>query len=743
MSAIPQSTYELHTLGWKAFQDLCVTVSAESLGRPVQMFLPSKDGGRDGAFIGTWSSGSETGRSTIQCKFTSLPHEYLTFAMLQDEVGKVRNLVAQGLARDYIILTNHPVSGVAEAEISAQFVKAGAESCVVYGKDWIVGEIMKSSRLRMLVPRLYGLGDLSQILDTRAYEQAGMILSAMGDDLKKLVVTDAHRRSVDAISKHNLVLLLGAPAAGKSTIGASLAVGAADIWNSLTLRATSPEYVEQHLNPHEQQFIWIDDAWGSTQYQRDRTESWNRVLPLVQAAIKRGTRFLLTSRDYIWEAAKRDLKIQSLPLLSHSQVVINVQGYQEAEKAQILYNHVRMGDQPVSFRSAIKEHLPSIATRKDFLPETARRLGSQFLAGNLKTDRASIEKFFSAPEGYLVDTLTGLAPDCLAALATIYLSGGIVASPVPEEGVLEEVAKIFGVSFLQVREALNSLNGSLVLLAHDEQGRYWTYKHPTVGDAFSTFVSKNPEFLDFFIRGAKPETLLREVVCGNVDLHGAPVRIPSSYFPLLVERIRSISVYLLRGFVSYRADAAFAELIIKARPDILDGVRSFATPIAQDSDTALLVRLHKFGILPQVNRDGFFEAVRKAAVEEADTSFLDDSEIAGVLTDAEEEQILDEVRLVLMADIDSQIRRVRSQWDSDYPPEDHFDELREAIAKFARMTLNAEAAEAIISTTAEQISRNVDEMQDDYISAPSTTSPINDEKVMASPLVGLFRDVDA
>ena len=108
----------------------------------------------------------------------------------------------------------------------------------------------------MMVPRLYGLGDLGNILDGRAYEQASMILSAMGDDLRRLVVTDAHRRSVKAITEHNFVLLLGAPASGKSTIGASLAVGAADIWQSLTIRTTSPTDVQAHLNPNERQFFW-------------------------------------------------------------------------------------------------------------------------------------------------------------------------------------------------------------------------------------------------------------------------------------------------------------------------------------------------------------------------------------------------------------------------------------------------------------------------------------------------------
>lgn len=44
--------YRLHTVGWKAFQDLCLAVAQECLRRPVQRFLPSHDGGRDGAFVG-------------------------------------------------------------------------------------------------------------------------------------------------------------------------------------------------------------------------------------------------------------------------------------------------------------------------------------------------------------------------------------------------------------------------------------------------------------------------------------------------------------------------------------------------------------------------------------------------------------------------------------------------------------------------------------------------------------------
>ena len=82
----------------------------------------------------------------------------------------------------------------------------------------------------MSVPRVYGLGDLSQILDERAYSQARAILETMNEDLAKVVVTDAYRRAADALDKHSFVLLVGEPAAGKTTIASMLAMAAIDQW---------------------------------------------------------------------------------------------------------------------------------------------------------------------------------------------------------------------------------------------------------------------------------------------------------------------------------------------------------------------------------------------------------------------------------------------------------------------------------------------------------------------------------
>jgi hypothetical protein len=221
---------DLSQLGWKAFQDLSVAIAADVLGRPVQVFLPSRDGGRDGAFTGTWSGAPDDpgAKSTIQCKFTSKSHQNLTLAQLETELSKVKRQAKRGLARDYVIMTNAGVSGEADDEICAAFRRAGARQCRVFGRDWIIAQLNERPRLRMMVPRVYGIGDLSQILDERAYTQARYILSAMGDDLRCFVPTAAHRQAVNALTTAGFVLLLGDPASGKSTIAAILALGALD-----------------------------------------------------------------------------------------------------------------------------------------------------------------------------------------------------------------------------------------------------------------------------------------------------------------------------------------------------------------------------------------------------------------------------------------------------------------------------------------------------------------------------------
>ena len=161
--------FELQSLGWKAFQDLCSTIVSEVLGQTAQVFLPSNDGGRDGAFRGVWSPSQQeslTGTFTVQCKFSRDGcRRAPTLSALTDELEKAKRLAEQGLASNYILMTNHRLSGRTDEAVKAAFTAIpGINAVLTFGRESITQKIRESARLRILVPRVYGLGDLVRFL---------------------------------------------------------------------------------------------------------------------------------------------------------------------------------------------------------------------------------------------------------------------------------------------------------------------------------------------------------------------------------------------------------------------------------------------------------------------------------------------------------------------------------------------------------------------------------------------------
>src|SRR5207247_9713766 len=133
--------------------------------------------------------------------------------------------------------------------------------------------------------------------------------------------------------------------------------------------------VEDRSSPDQPaQFFAVDDAFDGNQYGAHLGYGWNHILPKIRTMLRTGARIVMTSRDYIYNRARKELKEGAFPLLRESQVVIDVRDLSKEEKQQILYNHMKLGKQNKAFRKAIKPHLLTIADHPRFVPETSRRL---------------------------------------------------------------------------------------------------------------------------------------------------------------------------------------------------------------------------------------------------------------------------------------------------------------------------------------------------------------------------------
>lgn len=139
--------FALHTMGWRAFQDLAGAILREVLGQTFQTFADSNDAGRDGAFYGRWSDHAarfldlaETPAGSpfvMQCKHIAREGATLTPSLVRGEVAKASALATRGLCRSYLLITNARVSGNAEAQIRQSLQEAGVERPLVLGGSWV------------------------------------------------------------------------------------------------------------------------------------------------------------------------------------------------------------------------------------------------------------------------------------------------------------------------------------------------------------------------------------------------------------------------------------------------------------------------------------------------------------------------------------------------------------------------------------------------------------------------------
>ena len=428
------TNFDLHLLGWHDFQKLCHTVAREVLGQTVVGFVDTNDAGRDGAFFGSWTPcGQESyeGNFVIQAKHTSVPTTSLTLSLIADELDKVERLVAAGRCDVYVLMSNARLSGESETAIEKALASRGVKQTLILGATWFNQTISESSRLRMLVPRLYGLGDLTQILDERAYQQASAVLNSMRTDLAKLVRTESYERAAAALEQYGFVLLSGAPMTGKTTIAAELALAAADAFDTRVVALEDASELRDRLNPNERQFFWLDDAFGATQLNWHLASSWQRATPRVRAAIAAGSKFVLTTREYVLRSALPHLKPGAFPLLEGARVIVDVADLTIRERRQILYNHLKHGGQDRQYLKLLRPHLDKLASHGGFTPELARRLADPMFTRDMRwPTAAALERFFEQPREMLESIFQGLDNDSVAALGLIFLGRGWLPSPI-------------------------------------------------------------------------------------------------------------------------------------------------------------------------------------------------------------------------------------------------------------------------------------------------------------------------
>jgi hypothetical protein len=700
----------LHTIGWRAFQDLCSQVCEVFLGRPVEIFREAQDGGQDAVFLIS-SQGGEQKIGTIQCKHTSEAGKALKLGDLSAEIGNIEELVKYGQADTYAFMTNMTVDAPVAKAMRAKLRKLGVRKPHILGRQYIVRTIKSSARLRALVPQVYGLGDLTAIVDERLSEQSRALLDSWRPKLRTYVPTQAHRDAVNAISKHGVVLLLGNPASGKSAIGAIISTIASENPNNTVLAFTSPRDFESSWNPNDPgRFFWIDDAFGSNVLRDDYVQDWASAFSKLRAAINHGNRFLLTSRKHIYEAARRRLGQRNLPQFADGSAVVDVGELTLEEKAQILYNHINFGEQSQSWRSSVKPHLAAVAAVDDFLPGIAERLGDPNFTKGMAPRESSLVRFMKEPTEHLIDTINALDDQLKAALYLVYVHQAGFDPNDHDAAAAQAVADLTGYSLAKIQDAFPELKGSFLRLT----GAKWTFAHPTISDALTEILRQKPHMMAALIRGAPIDTILGSFTCEGSPLIRDALVIPSVLDEALVIRLGSTPDEGYRNwklflFLSYRANDAVLTKVIGQFPELLQRRTSWSTDLLVNNPRLnTYARAHQLGLLPDGLREEVDGCLKTAVLSDLDVSFFTDDRMLALISPLDLVGLGLALRTSILPALEEQIDEIAADADLDVEPDSHFQKLLGALDFIEEIGVNLdEEAVKLIAEARDHVKREI------------------------------------
>ncbi|MBN1628914.1 MAG: hypothetical protein JW990_04060 [Thermoleophilia bacterium] len=662
------------------------------LGETCSRFRPGPDAGRDGWFKGIASGklvdeAELRGNFVVQCKHTSDAHNPLSLSHLNDEVKKVTALAAGGGCH-YLLMTNRQVSAGGEMEIREAFEKIpGVGKCLVLNETWVEDTVDAHPRLLRLVPRLYGIGDLSQILSFAIHQQTTALLEDLAFPLRTFVPTESYRRAERALHEHGFVVLVGPPASGKSSIAANLCmVSMAQAPDTRVLRIEHAEQFKSTWSPADANTIyWVDDVFGETTLDAGRLREWSAALEKVEAARRRMARIIFCTRDYILAAAERLIKRSKADFINDARVRVDVAALSDAERDAILYNHIKEGDISRERKRALKKHLSSLARLSSFSPELARRLGNERITAGLRAEWEDLRRFFDYPVRHFSDVIHGLSGSETGALAVCLLSNNSVPDPVPDDAVAQAVCSTYGISVQQIGEALELLEGSLVKRVRHETSQTWQVHHPSMIEALQDDLTTKASKVVLYLKGAQIGALLRDTTTLVPPSNSRLVFLPESVYEHLTLRlvsdpkaIESIAEYL----ASRASDKLLRELDARSASTLDHAIGIMPEPFSSDASPALAVRLSLVagGSLLTDGRRSILEKALRESIDQCGwLGFIDVPQFST--------QFPDLVHELLAGDVEADFASVGALYDwhaQDLSSRDHLESAEEDLQNHAR-----------------------------------------------------------
>lgn len=486
--------YDFSSLSHADFEDLCRDLVGRRLGVTFEAFAAGPDGGMDGRH-------ARAGQTTVlQAKH----YVGSSFSRLDTAMQKERPAINRLAANRYLLTTSRGLTPANKARLAAAIGPSLLDQDDILGAGDLNGLLRRYPDIEKAHIKLWlsSTAVLEKVLHAASATVTAHARAEIEAKLRVFAQNPSFGDAQSILEAQRVLIIAGPPGVGKTTLAEMLTYAyLAEGWELVVVRSLDDGFGA--ITDRHRQIFLFDDFLGKialdAQTLAAKDSDLSRFMRLVRGSPN--VRFILTTRAYIFEEARRISEHLSDSRLDISRYLLDVGAYTRRIRARILYNHlVVAGTRPAHVQALVSsEAVRKVVDHRNFNPRVIEWMTDPDRLGEV-APRDYPKAFLAAlanPQR-LWDTAyrTHIPPKCRHLLLTMYFCSE------------------YGVEIEELQAAFEALHGALSAkygIARDpkdfeEAVRILEGGFITIRDTQISYV--NPSFRDYMSGYTADATLL-------------------------------------------------------------------------------------------------------------------------------------------------------------------------------------------------------------------------------------------